>query len=205
MNETPLSVLICEDETILRIWLQRELQQRGYRVVGMAQDGLEAIEAAELLEPDLIVMDIKMPRCDGLTASTEIMNRKPTAILILTAYGESETVARALEIGVSGYLVKPVDSSQVGPALAMAHAKFSELMGLRENVASLEEALEQRKLLDRAKGILIRHLGIDEPGAHRLLQQLSNRQRTPLKQVLQGIIEADKAGNLAKTLNLTGT
>jgi AmiR/NasT family two-component response regulator len=196
-NDKTLRVLICEDETILRTWLVRSVQQMGHEVVGQARDGEVAQELALSTDPDFILMDIKMPRCDGLTATAEILRHRPVPILILTAYGDGDAVARALEIGVAGYLVKPIDAGQLAPAIALAYAKFNEVHGLRDQVASLQEILEQRKLIERAKGILMRSLRVDEESAHRLMQRLSSLERRALKDVAQGIIDADKTGTLS--------
>jgi response regulator NasT len=132
-----------------------------------------------------------MPGPDGLAASEVIMRDAPTPIVILTAYADSDSIARALDAGVSYYLVKPIDAGQLEPAILMAEAKFRELMELRGQVASLEDALEQRKILDRAKGILMREMGVDEPGAHQLLQRLSSQMRKPVKDVAAEVIKAN--------------
>jgi len=182
-------ILISEDETILRIWLRQQFKRQGYDVLE-AQDGEAAVAIATSQVVDSIIMDIKMPKRDGLAASADIMRQRPVAIIVLTAYGEAQTVARALEAGVSWYLVKPVEAAQLAPAMVMAQAKFQEMMALRKQVASLEDALALRKLLDKAKGILMRELGLDEAGAHQFLQRLSSQQSLPLKETAERVIVA---------------
>ena len=182
-------ILVCEDETILRIWLRQQFKRQGYDVLE-AQDGEAAVAIATSQVVDSIIMDIKMPKRDGLAASADIMRQRPVAIIVLTAYGEAQTVARALEAGVSWYLVKPVEAAQLAPAMVMAQAKFQEMMALRKQVASLEDALALRKLLDKAKGILMRELGLDEAGAHQFLQRLSSQQSLPLKETAERVIVA---------------
>ncbi|RYG73973.1 response regulator [bacterium] len=194
----PLRVLICEDETILREWLARSVQQMGHEVVGRARDGIAAQELARTMEPDFIIMDIKMPRCDGLTATAEIMRGTPLPILILTAYSDSEAVTRALEAGAAGYLVKPIDTNQLAPAITLAYAKFKEVSNLRHQEAALRETLEQRKIVERAKGLLMRTLQFDEESAHRMLQRLASQQRQPIHEVSKNVIAAAESGKLAQ-------
>jgi len=188
--ESKNRVVICEDEALIRIWLRHELEKLGFEVAGEAADGESVIGLVEQTKPDVVLMDIRLPVRDGLSATAEIMKRYPVPIIMLTAYGQDEYVQRALEAGASWYLVKPVQARNIMPAITMALGKFKELDLLRDQVSLLEHSLEQRKLIDRAKGLLMRQLGLDEPGAHQFLQRLSSQQRLPLKEVAQRVIDA---------------
>jgi response regulator NasT len=183
-------VLVCEDEGLTAMRLQASLTRLGYEVVGEARDGEAALEAVRRLKPDAILMDIRMPRVDGIAATARIMEEQPAAIVIVSAYSERELVEEALRAGASGYLVKPVSDEQIQPALEVALNRFSELAELREEVADLKEALAARKLVERAKGILMRRFSIPEDEAYRRLQRLSRDRRTVVKEVAQQIIDA---------------
>lgn len=184
------TVLICEDEGLTALRLRNTLTRLGYRVVGEARDGEEAVQMAARLEPNAILMDIQMPGLDGISATETIMQRRPTAIVMLTAYSERELVEAALRAGASGYLVKPVSDDQIEPALEVALNRFSELADLRGELTDLKEALDARKFIERAKGILMRRFQLPEDEAYRRLQKLSRDRRQSLKLTAEQLIAA---------------
>jgi response regulator NasT len=186
----PPRVLICEDEGLIALRLKASLRKLGYEVVGEAKDGEEAVAQAALLQPDAILMDIRMPKQDGITATEQIMRARPTAIVMITAYSERELVDAALRAGASGYLVKPVSDEQIEPALKVALNRFSELKDLRGEITDLKEALEARKTVERAKGILMRRFQLPEDEAYKRLQKISRDRRQPLKDTAQQLIDA---------------
>src|SRR2546421_5448968 len=147
-----MRILIAEDETIIRLDLKQLLERAGYDVVAEAKDGEEAVALARSAEPDLAIMDVKMPRLDGIEAARRILDERPIPIVMLTAYGQRELVARAVEAGVFGYLVKPFREQDLLPAIQTARARHEELSALREEAASLADALTARKAIERAKG-----------------------------------------------------
>jgi two-component system, response regulator PdtaR len=183
-------VLICEDEGLTALRLQASLKTLGYEVVGEARDGEEAVAKAELLQPDAILMDVRMPKLDGIAATERIMRTRPTAIVMITAFSEKELVEAALAAGASGYLVKPVNDDQIEPALKVALNRFSELSELKEEVSDLKEALEARKLVERAKGILMKRFEISEEDAYLRLQKTSRDRRQSLKASAEQVIAA---------------
>jgi response regulator NasT len=183
-------VLVCEDEGLTALRLKKALANLGYEVVGEAKNGEDAVVLAEQLRPDAILMDIRMPKLDGIAATERIMRARPTAIVMITAYSERELVDAALSAGASGYLVKPVSDEQIEPALRVALNRFSELCDLQDEVADLKEALEVRKLVERAKGILMRRHQLPEDEAHRRLQKLSRDRQQSLKQTAEQVIAA---------------
>jgi response regulator NasT len=183
-------VLVCEDEGLTALRLQTSLKKLGYEVVGAAKDGEEAVELAERLRPDAILMDVRMPRLDGITATEQIMQNRPTAIVMITAYSERELVESALRAGASGYLVKPVSDDQIEPALKVALSRFGELSDLRGELDDLKEALEARKAVERAKGILMRRFEIPEDEAYKRLQKMSRDRRQSLKATADQVVAA---------------
>jgi AmiR/NasT family two-component response regulator len=184
-----LRILIADDEAVVRMDLREMLEESGYEVVGEAGDGERAVELGEEKKPDLAILDIKMPKMNGLEAAEKLME-KGIATLILTAYADKEFIDRAKEIGVLAYLVKPFTKESLIAAIEMAMARFRELQELRKEVSSLREALEVRKLVERAKGLLMKHLGISEEDAYRYLQKRSMEYRKPMKEVAEAVIIA---------------
>jgi response regulator NasT len=184
-----LRILIADDEAVVRMDLREMLEESGYEVVGEAGDGERAVELGEEKKPDLAILDIKMPKMNGLEAAEKLME-KGIATLILTAYADKEFIDRAKEIGVLAYLVKPFTRESLIAAIEMAMARFRELQELRKEVSSLREALEVRKLVERAKGLLMKHLGISEEDAYRYLQKRSMEYRKPMKEVAEAVIIA---------------
>jgi response regulator NasT len=183
-------VLICEDEGLTALRLQASITKLGYEVVGEARDGEEAVAKAAQLQPDAILMDIRMPKLDGIAATGQIMQQRPTAIVMITAYNERELVDAALRAGASGYLVKPVSDEQIEPALKVALSRFGELSDLRGELTDLKQALEARKLVERAKGIFMRRFQLAEDEAYQRLQKLSRDRRQSLKETAQQVIAA---------------
>ena len=183
-----MRILVAEDETIIRLDLRGLLERAGHEVVGEARDGEEAVGLARELEPDLAVMDVKMPRLDGIEAARRILDERPIPIVMLTAYGQDELVSRAIEAGVFGYLVKPFRESDLLPAIHTARARHDELAALREEAESLAEALAARKSIERAKGLLMEKEGLTEQEAFSRLRRASQVSGRPLKVVADALV-----------------
>ena len=183
-----MRVLVAEDETIIRLDLVEMLARAGLDVVGEARDGVEAVELARAHEPDLAVLDVKMPRLDGIEAARRILDERPIPIVMLTAYGQDELVGRAVEAGVFGYLVKPFREVDLLPAIQAARARHEELAALREQVDSLAEALAARKSIERAKGLLMEREGLSEQEAFARLRKASQVSGRPLRVVADAVV-----------------
>ena len=183
-----MRILIAEDETIIRLDLRKLLEQAGFEVCAEAKDGLEAVEFARSEEPDLAVLDVKMPRLDGIEAARRILAERPIPIVMLTAYGQEELVARAVEAGVFGYLVKPFRETDLLPAIQTARARHAELETMREEAESLAEALATRKIVERAKGILMERDGLSENDAFVRLRRASQTSGRSLRVVAEAVI-----------------
>jgi response regulator NasT len=187
-SAVPARILIAEDETIIRLDLRELLERAGFEVCAEARDGEEAIELARTESPDLALLDVKMPRLDGIEAARRILDERPIPIVMVTAYGEQELVSRAVEAGVFGYLVKPFRESDLLPAIATARARHDELQALRAEADSLAEALAARKAIERAKGLLMEREGLTEPEAFARLRKASQISGRPLKVVAEALI-----------------
>lgn len=183
-----MRILIAEDETIIRLDLRDLLERAGFEVCAEAKDGLEAVELARAEQPDLAILDVKMPHLDGIEAARRIMDERPLPIVMLTAYGQDELVSRAIEVGVFGYLVKPFRESDLLPAIHTARARHDELAALRDEAESLAEALAARKSIERAKGLLMAKEGITEQEAFARLRRASQLAGRPLKVVADALI-----------------
>jgi AmiR/NasT family two-component response regulator len=181
-------VLIAEDETIIRLDLKTLLERAGHEVCAEARDGEEAVELARSTDPDVAVLDVKMPRLDGIEAARRILDERPIPIVMLTAYGQDELVSRAVEAGVFGYLVKPFREQDLLPAIHTARARHDELAALREEADSLAEALEARKLIERAKGLLMTKETLSEEDAFARLRKASQVSGRPLKVVAEAVV-----------------
>jgi response regulator NasT len=181
-------ILIAEDETIIRLDLRKLLEDAGFEVCAEARDGIEAVELARGALPDLAVLDVKMPRLDGIEAARRILDERPIPIVMLTAYGEEELVSRAIEAGVFGYLVKPFRESDLLPAIHTARARHEELAAVREEAESLSEALAARKSIERAKGLLMAKEGLSEQDAFARLRRASQIAGKPLRVVADALI-----------------
>ena len=183
-----MRVLIAEDETIIRLDLKQILERAGLEVCAEARDGEEAVELARVVEPDLAILDVKMPGLDGIEAARKILDERPIPIVMLTAYGQDELVSRAVEAGVFGYLVKPFRETDLLPAIATARGRHDELQALREEADSLAEALAARKAIERAKGLLMEKENLSEEAAFARLRKASQVSGRPLKVVAEAIL-----------------
>jgi two-component system, response regulator PdtaR len=183
-----MRVLVAEDETIIRLDLKELLERAGFEVCAEARDGVEAVELARTERPDFAVLDVKMPRLDGIEAARRILDERPIPIVMLTAYGQDELVSRAVEAGVFGYLVKPFREADLLPAIHTARARHEELVALREEAESLAEALSARKAIERAKGLLMAKEGLSEQDAFARLRKASQLSGRPMRVVAEALI-----------------
>jgi two-component system, response regulator PdtaR len=187
--DKPRRVLIAEDEALIRLDLAEMLREEGYDVVGEAGDGQEAVDLAEKLHPDLVIMDVKMPRRDGIDAASEIAQKRLAPVLVLTAFSQRELVERARDAGAMAYLVKPFSITDLIPAIELAVSRYGELAALETEVANLSERLETRKLVERAKGLLQEKQGMSEPEAFKWIQRAAMDRRTTMKRVAEVVLE----------------
>jgi response regulator NasT len=181
-------VLIAEDETIIRLDLRGLLESAGHEVCAEARDGVEAVALAREHRPDVAILDVKMPRLDGIEAARRILDEQPIPIVMLTAYGQDELVSRAVEVGVFGYLVKPFRESDLLPAIATARARHEELSAVRAEAESLAEALAARKAIERAKGLLMAKESLTERQAFERLRKASQVSGRPLRVIADAVI-----------------
>src|SRR5881275_1289942 len=193
-----MRILVAEDETIIRLDLRSLLERAGFEICAEARDGAEAVELARAEQPDLAVLDVKMPRLDGIEAARRILDERPIPIVMLTAYGQDELVSRAVEAGVFGYLVKPFREQDLLPAIRTARARHEELAALREQADSLAEALAARKAIERAKGLLMERESLNEQEAFARLRKASQLSGRPMRVVAEALLatfaEADNQG-----------
>ena len=182
-------VVIAEDEALIRLDLKEMLEEEGYSVVGEAGDGETAVKLAEELSPDLVILDVKMPVLDGISAAERIVGGKLAPVLMLTAFSQRELVERARDAGAMAYLVKPFSKADLVPAIEMAVSRFQELRALEAEVADLTQRLETRKLVDRAKSVLQTRYGLTEPAAFRWIQKTSMDRRMSMQAVAQAVID----------------
>ena len=186
---TPRTVVIAEDETLIRMDLAEMLAEEGYDVVGQAGDGAKAIELAEELKPDLVILDVKMPVLDGIAAAEAIAGRRIAPVVMLTAFSQRDLVERARDAGAMSYLVKPFTKAELVPAIEMAVSRYAEIAQLEEEVTDLKDRLETRKAVDRAKGILQEQLSLTEPEAFRWIQKTAMDLRMSMRQVAEGVVD----------------
>lgn len=182
-------VLVAEDEALIRLDLVELLTEQGYDVVGEAADGEVAVTLARELDPDLVVMDVKMPKQDGIAAAQTIAEERIAPVVMLTAFSQRELVERAREAGAMAYVVKPFDASDVVPAIEIAMARYAEIRAVEAEVSDLEERLESRKAVDQAKGLLQQQFGMSEPEAFRWIQKSAMDMRKSMREVAEGVIE----------------
>ena len=187
-----LRVLVVEDEGLVAAGLKGQLEDIGHQVVGLAKDGQEAVGLASSLQPELIIMDIRIPGMDGIEAARTILAEGTIPIVLLTAYADEDFVRRAGEAGAMAYLLKPVGGAHLRSTIEVALARFKELDALRQEVSDLKEALETRKLVEQAKGVLMKRLQLSEAEAFRRMQQKSRRKRTNLRDVASTILQAEE-------------
>ncbi|MFD4787594.1 ANTAR domain-containing response regulator [Streptomyces sp. NPDC058459] len=191
-------VVIAEDEALIRLDLKEMLEEEGYTVVGEAGDGEQAVELAREHKPDLVILDVKMPKMDGISAAEKIAEESIAPVLMLTAFSQRDLVERARDAGAMAYLVKPFSKTDVVPAIEMAVSRFTELRQLEQEVADLSQRLETRKLVDRAKSILQTEYGLSEPAAFRWIQKTSMDRRLSMQQVAEAVISDDQEKKSSK-------
>ena len=184
----PLRILIADDESIIRLDLKKILESMGHKVVAEASDGKAAVEHAHKGELDLAILDIKMPEMDGLDAAKILTQEKICPVLLLTAYSQQDLIDRAKEAGVFGYLVKPFKEADLLPAIEIAISRYKEMMALEKELGSVQDALETRKLVDRAKGILMDKRGMKETEAFRWIQLQSMNTRKSMREIAEAVI-----------------
>ena len=190
MNEVASRrVVIAEDEALIRMDLAEMLAEEGYDVVGQAGDGEKAVELTESERPDLVILDVKMPKLDGIAAAERIAAQRIAPVVILTAFSQRDLVERARDAGAMAYLVKPFTKDDLVPAIEMAVSRFAEITELEREVADLAESLATRKVVDRAKGILQKELGLSEPESFRWIQKTAMDLRLSMRQVADGVVE----------------
>ncbi len=183
-------IVIAEDEAIVRMDLREMLTNLGYLVVGEASDGRSAVNVTRELKPDLVIMDIKMPDMNGIEAAAILTQERLAPVVLLTAFSQKDLVEQAKEAGVVAYIVKPFREADLGPAIEVALARFQELLTLEKEIKDLEETLETRKLVDRAKGLLMDRQNLSEADAFRKIQKMSMNTRRPMKEIAEAIILA---------------
>ncbi len=189
-NKKSLRIVIADNESLIRLDIREMLEDAGHEVVGEAVNGRRAVELTRQHRPDLVLMDIKMPEMDGITAAGKIYADKIAPVILLTAFSQPDIVDKAKDSGVLGYLVKPVQESQLFPAIEIALSRWQEMQGLEDELEKLKESLETRKMVDRAKGIIMAAHKLGEQEAYRRMQQYAMQKRVPLKDVAQSIIRA---------------
>jgi len=199
VTETPSSrprrVVIAEDEALIRLDLAEMLAEEGYDVVAAVEDGEQAIARTEELRPDLVILDVKMPRLDGIAAAERIASQRIAPVVMLTAFSQRDLVERARDAGAMAYLVKPFGKSDLVPAIEMAVSRFAELQELEAEVADLSDRLETRKVVDKAKGVLQEKLGLSEPDAFRWIQKTAMDLRLSMREVSDGVVEHGVEGS----------
>lgn len=182
-------VLVVEDEALIRMDLTEMLREEGYVVAGEAGDGEQAVKLARELSPDLVIMDVKMPKVDGITAAGEIVGERIAPVVMLTAFSQRELIEQARDAGAMAYLVKPFARHELVPAIELAVSRFAEKKALEDEVATLTERLETRKLVDRAKGLLMSRQSMSEPDAFRWIQRTAMDRRTTMKAVAEAVVD----------------
>ena len=190
-------VIVAEDESLIRIDIVETLRDNGFEVIAEAADGEKAVALAEELRPDLVVMDVKMPLMDGISAAEILTKKRIAPVVLLTAFSQRELVERASEAGALAYVVKPFTPNDLIPAIDIALGRYAQIQALEDEVADMAERLETRKILDRAKGILNNTMGLTEPEAFRWIQKASMDRRLTMKEVAQTVIDqlAEKSDN----------
>ena len=190
-TEKKIRILVAEDETIIRLDLVEMLTEAGYEVVAQAENGAVAVDLAKLHKPDLAILDVKMPEMDGITAAEQIITLAP--VLMLTAFSQRDLVERARDAGVMAYVVKPFSISDLIPAIEIAISRHTQMKSLESEVADLYERLETRKIIDRAKGILMKAMNLSEPESFAWIQKTAMDRRISMKQVAQAVISPESA------------
>jgi response regulator NasT len=204
VNQTPFRVVIAEDEALIRLDLKEMLEEDGYVVAGEASDGEAAVKLTESLRPDLVIMDIKMPGLDGISAAERITAEHLAPVMILTAFSQRDLVLRARDAGAMAFLVKPFTKADLVPAIEIAVSRFQEFAALETEVTNLKERLEVRKLLDRAKGLLQAERGMTEAEAFRWIQKSSMDRRMTMRAVAEEVLQGDAQSPAPKTADGQG-
>jgi AmiR/NasT family two-component response regulator len=184
-------VLIAEDNELVSLTLEEQLTNLGYTVVGVARTGNEAVRLCAQLTPDIVIMDMQMPELGGDAAAQQIAKQHPTPVIMLTAYSDSEHIRKAESSGALGYLVKPINPEELPPAIDVAIARFREMQKLRDQVDTLQETLESRKVIERAKGILMQRRQLSEDEAYELMRQRARERHCKVKDIALAIVEAE--------------
>jgi AmiR/NasT family two-component response regulator len=187
---TARRVLVAEDEALIRLDLVEMLREEGYEVAGEAADGEQAVALANELRPDLVILDVKMPRMDGIEAASSIAGKRIAPVVILTAFSQRDLVERARDAGAMAYLVKPFAKRDLVPAIELAISRFAELHALEDEVRGLTDRLETRKVVERAKGRLMAEQGLSEPEAFRWIQRTAMDRRTTMKAVAEAVVSS---------------
>lgn len=185
-------VIIAEDNSKTRLFLKNQLELLGYNVIGAVTNGKDAVELAAETDPVLVILDVKMPKMDGIEAAKEITSKGPIPIILITGLSSDEMASKAIEAGVFAYLVKPVTKKQLEPAIKLAMARYTEFTSLKTEVDDLKDAIETRKLVERAKGILMKRCNISEEDAFKLLQAHSQKENKKMREIAENIISASK-------------
>ena len=194
---TSLRIVVADDEPDMRDYFKKCLSRLGHQVIAVAENGRELVEHCQALQPDLVVTDIKMPEVDGIDAATQIYRVRPIPVILVSAYHEPELIARAEADHILGYLVKPIKQADLVPAIALAMRRFDQFEALRQEAADLRQALQDRKIIERAKGILMKRIGVDEQEAFRRLQKLASEKSRKLIDIAQMILVAEEAAEPA--------
>jgi two-component system, response regulator PdtaR len=188
-NAKATRVVVAEDEVLIRLDVVEMLTEEGYEVVGEAGDGESAVALVTELKPDLVVLDVKMPKMDGISAAEQIAGQRIAPVIMLTAFSQRDLVERASQAGAMAYVVKPFGKADLIPAIEVARARFAEIQAVEAEVSDLTERLESRKAVDRAKGLLQSGLGLSEPEAFRWIQKTAMDLRKSMREVAEGVIE----------------
>ncbi len=191
MSTRALRILIAEDESVTALGLEQDLRALGHTVLGIAGDGTTAVSMARTLSPDLAILDVRMPHLGGLEAAAQIHEERPIPIIIVTAYSDAETVERAVDTPVFHYLVKPVSAGQLAAAIAIAQARHGEWLARRQESDELRKRLEDRKVIERAKGILMEREGITESAAYKVLQRTSQSRNMSMADLSRSLLAAE--------------
>ncbi|HJU88832.1 MAG TPA: response regulator [Gemmatimonadaceae bacterium] len=203
MTSAALRILVAEDESVTALGLEQDLRALGHTVIGIAGDGVTAVSMARTLSPDLILMDVRMPHLDGLEAAAQIHSERPVPIVLVTAYSDADTIARTREIPVFHYLVKPVSAGQLSAAIAVARVRHDEWMRERRSTEDLRRKLDERKLIERAKGILMEREGLTEAAAYKVLQRTSQSRNMSMAELSRSLLAAEDLMRPATTRDAT--
>jgi response regulator NasT len=188
-----LRIVVADDEPDMREYFQKALPRLGHQVIGTAQDGRELVELCRALQPDLVVTDIKMPDMDGIDAAVRLYRERPVPVVLVSAFHDAGLIARAEADHILGYLVKPIKQADLVPTIALAMRRFEQFEALRREAADLRQALEDRKVIERAKGVLMKRTGLDEQEAFRRLQKLASEKSRKLVDIAQMILISEEA------------